>query len=222
MLEDEPPMRTLVLFAILALAHPGWGGDVETQHAFDVTLPVRHNLELMLHSRIRTQPGGLGFYQVRAGPVLSWDLSSRVSLLGGYYYAQKERKIDNDFIGGHRLFGGAEGTLWNARRFSVEQRALMERFLSDAAPDFNRYRLRTRWSAKGAVAPYTSHEFFFDAGGWRSNRHSAGVRWSLRRDLQMDTGYLYEHRRLGVGPNRHMWLSSFHWKKSARRADADP
>ncbi len=50
-----------------------WAADIETQHAFDVTLPLKPKLELNLHSRIRTQPGGLGYYQVRAGPIVSWD-----------------------------------------------------------------------------------------------------------------------------------------------------
>ncbi len=145
----------------------------------------------------------------------------RVTLLGGYYYAQQERKIDSDFIGGHRLFGGVEFTAVETRRLAFEQRLLTERLLSDAAPDFNRYRLRSRLSAKGAVAPYTSHEFFLDGQGWRSNRHCAGVRWSVMPAVQIDLGYLYEHRRTGVGPDRHMWLTSIHLKKSARRGVPD-
>jgi hypothetical protein len=214
-------MRLLVLALSAAVAHPLWGSDVETQHAFDVTLPLKPRLELIVHSRVRTQPGGLGFYQVRAGPTLSWDATGRISLLGGYYYTQQERKIDNDFIGGHRLFGGAELALMNTRRLSVDQRFVTERFFSDTADDFNRYRLRSRLSTKSSVAPYTTHEFFFDAQGWRSNRHSVGVRWSLLPALQIDLGYLYEHRRTGVGPNRHVWLTSLHWKRSPRRADPE-
>ena len=214
-------MRAIALALSAAFGHPLLGADVETQHAFDVTLPLKPRLEIILHSRVRTQPGGLGLYQVRAGPIVSWDAAQRVSLLGGYYYAQQQRKIDNDFIAGHRLFGGTELAVADTRRWSFDQRFLVERFLSDSADDFNRYRLRSRLSAKGSVAPYTSHEFFFDAQGWRSNRHSAGIRWSVLPALQVDLGYLYEHRRTGVGPDRHMWLTSIHWKKSSRRADPD-
>lgn len=214
-------MRLIALVLSSAAAYPLWSADVETQHALDVTLPLKPKFELILHSRVRTQPGGLGFYQVRAGPIVSWDAAPRMTLLSGYYYARQERKIDNDFIGGHRLFGGAEIAVVETRRLSIDQRLLAERFLSDATDDFNRYRLRTRLSAKGSVAPYTSHEFFFDARGWRSNRHSAGIRWSALPAVQIDLGYLYEHRRAGVGPDRHMWLTSFHWKKSSRRADPD-
>jgi hypothetical protein len=214
-----PPMA-LVLFA--AAAYPLWAADVETQHAFDVTLPLKPKLELTIHSRVRSQPGGLGFYQVRTGPVASWDAFPRMTLLSGYYYARQERKIDNDFIGGHRLFGGAEIAVVDTARFSIDQRLLAERFLSDATADFNRYRFRSRLGAKGSLAPYTSHEFLFDAQGWRSNRHSAGIRWSALPAVQIDLGYLYEHRRADVGPGRHMWLTSFHWKKSSHRADPNP
>lgn len=215
------PMRILALALAAAVAHPLWGSDVETQHAYDVTLPLKPRVELILHSRVRTQPGGLGFYQVRAGPTVSWDAAPRISLLGGYYYAQQERKIDNDFIGGHRLFGGAELSLMDTRKLSVDQRFLTERFLSNAADDFNRYRLRSRLSAKSSVAPYTSHELFFDAQGWRSNRHSVGVRWRFLPALQVELAYLYEHRRTGVGPNRHVWFTSVHWKKSSRGAGSE-
>lgn len=215
-------MRPSAFVLLLALGVSLGAASVETQHAFDVTIPLNRRLELLLHSRSRTQPGGLGFYQVRAGPILSWDATKRIALLGGYYYAQQERRIDRDFIGGHRFFGGAEFAVAETRRFSLDQRVLFERFLSDAAPDFNRYRLRSRLSAKGVVAPYTSHEFFFDALGWRSNRYSAGIRWSPLPALQIDLGYFYEHRRLEVGPARHMWLTSIHFKKKPRRADADP
>ena len=171
-------MRPLAFVLSVAMGFPLWADSVETQHALDVTLPLNRRLELLLHSRIRTQPGGLGFYQVRAGPILSWDATKRIALLGGYYYAQQERRIDRDFIGGHRFFGGAEFAVAETRGLSLDQRVLIERFLSDAAPDFNRYRLRSRLSAKGVVAPSTSHEVFFDALGWRSNRYSAGIRWS--------------------------------------------
>lgn len=215
-------MKPLAFFIGAAMGLPLEAASAETQHAFDATFPLHPRLDLLLHSRLRTQPGGLGYYQMRAGPILSWDATKRVALLGGYYYAQQERRIDRDFIGGHRFFGGTEVTVVNKRRFSLDQRVLAERFLSDAAPDFNRYRLRSRLSAKGAVAPYTSHESFFDALGWRSNRYSVGIRWSPLPALQIDVGYFYEHRRLEVGPTRHMWLTSIHFKRTLRRADADP
>jgi len=215
-----PPLASLCL--LLASASLLRADSLETQHALDATIPLSSRFELLLHSRIRTQPAGLGFYQMRAGPILTWDATSRVALLGGYYFARQQRAIDRDFIGGHRLFGGAEFDVAQSRRLAFDQRVILERFLSDAAPDFNRYRVRSRLTFKALLSPYTSHEFFFDAQGWRGNRHSAGVRWSPLRNVQVDLGYLYEARRAQVGPARHMLLTAIHWKKPPRRADPDP
>jgi hypothetical protein len=194
---------------------------LETQHALDIAVPLQPRLELILHTRVRTQPVGLGFYQVRAGPILSWDVSRRFALLGGYYYAQQERIEDREFIAGHRLFGGTEFNVVESRRLTLDQRLLLERFLPEAAPDFNRYRFRTRLTLKAPVAPYLSHESFLDRKGWRSARHSAGIRWSLARHIQIDLGYLYEQRRMDAGGNRHLWLTSIHFKKTPRWSDPD-
>lgn len=214
-------MRSIAFLLSAIAISPLWAAEVETQHAFDTTLPLKPGFELLLHSRVRTQPGNLGFYQIRAGPIISWDVRARLTILSGYYYARQERKVDNDFIGGHRLFAGGEIVVIDTRRLSFDQRFLAERFLSDATDDFNRYRLRRRLSAKGSVAPYTSHELFLDARGWRSNRHSAGIRWTLLPAVQIDLGYLYEQRRPNVGPDRHIWLTSIHWTRSSRPADPE-
>ena len=54
----------LLFQAVLAVS--AGAADLETQHAVDVTLPLKPVLDLIIQSRVRTQPGGLGFYQVRA------------------------------------------------------------------------------------------------------------------------------------------------------------
>jgi hypothetical protein len=122
-----------LLFPAALAVHAG-AADFETQHAVDVTLPLRPGLELILHSRVRTQPGGLGLCQVRAGPIVSWNASDRIALVAGHCYVQRERKADRDFIAGRRLFSGAEVAVASNRRLAFDQRALLERFLSDAAP----------------------------------------------------------------------------------------
>lgn len=219
---SQPPTRArLALILPLLLAWPADAADLETQHALDVALPVKPKLELILHTRIRTQPGGLGFYQGRVGPVLNWAASRRIDLLAGYYYARQQRKADRDFVAGHRFFGGAEVAAASYRRLSFDQRALAERFQSDAAPDFSRYRFRGRFSVQAPVSPYTGHEFFLDSRGWRSTRHSAGIRWSPIPGVQIDLGYLFENRRADLGGDRHLWLTSLHFRKSPRRADPD-
>jgi hypothetical protein len=201
------------------MVYPLQAADTETQHAFDVTLPLRHNLEVMLHSRVRTEPAGEGFSQIRGGPIVSWGFTPRITLLSGYYFSGQER--EEDFIGGHRLFGGAEAAIVDSDRISFEQRFLTERFLSRVEPDFSRHRFRSRLSAKGVVAPYTAHEFLVDSEGWRSNRHLAALRWNLRPAVEIDVGYFYEHRRRNAGPHRHVWFTSVHLKLPSPRVEAD-
>ncbi len=209
--------RVFISFALLSLG----AAEPETQHGFDCTLPLARRWEVLLHARMRTQPGGLGFYQVRGGPVFSFDVSPRLALIGGYYYTQQE-VIDRDFIGGHRYFGGAEGRLWDGRRAVLDARGLAERFDPDEARGFARYRTRLRLSAKSTFAPYASIEPFFDRQGWRAARFAAGLRWNLAGPWEVDTGYFYEERRARIGFDRHMFMTSLHFRKRpGKRGDPD-
>jgi hypothetical protein len=206
----------LVLLAATGIA----AQQIETQHGFDATVPFTPKLDVLFHCRLRTQPGRLGLYQVRLGPIVSYDLTDRWTLLGGYYFAQQENR-DGDFIAGHRAFGGVEGALLRRGRAVVDGRALVERFVPDNAPNFNRYRARTRFSWKAAVSPYVGQEWFYDRKGWRSVRVSGGVRWNVARKVELDLGYFYEPRRASVGPARHMFLTSIHFKRALKRS-GDP
>lgn len=190
----------------------------DTQHAFDYTQALNRRWDLTLHTRVRTQPyHGLGLYQVRVGPIASWRATSRLSLLGGYYFARQQRRADDDFIGGHRLFGGADFTVVRNRHLAADLRGIAERFLSDAAPDFSRYRFRSRLSGRTRVAPTASYEVFLDRRGWRGDRYTGGVRWNVRSGIQVEVGYLYEHRRPDVGPHRHILTTSLQFRRANRR-----
>ncbi len=119
-------LQRILLFLWLASEGSQLCAQTETQHALDLSVRLRQRLDLVLHSRIRTQPGRLGFYQIRSGPILEYSAAG-VKWIGGYYYTQQESS-EEDFIGGHRFFGGAEGRLWNVRRASGDLRMLAERF----------------------------------------------------------------------------------------------
>ena len=43
-------------------------------------------------------------------------------------------------------------------------------------------------------------------------RYSGGVRWEAGEQFEMDIGYFYEARRPDAGHNRHMFLTSFHFR----------
>ncbi len=213
-------LHVLTLAALLLTGRKA-GAQTETQHGFDGSLRLAPRLDLVLHARIRTQPGRLGLYQARAGPILEYSWNSRFRLIAGYYYAQQENSQE-DFIGGHRWFGGGEARVWSAVRARADVRFLAERFELAQGRDFARYRVRARVSGNRAVAPYGSVENFLDAGGWRSTRYAAGVRVGNGTRLSFDVGYFLEPRRADVGPTRHMFMTGVHWNfRTRRKADPD-
>jgi hypothetical protein len=190
--------------------------QTETQHAFDGSIRLSPRLDVVLHARVRTQPGLLGFYQGRMGPIFEYSVAGRLALIGGYYYARQENS-EKDFIGGHRWFGGGEGSLWNAKQTEADVRALAEWFDSAQGRDYSRYRFRFRVSGKRRVAPYGSVENLLDAGGWRSTRYAAGLRLGNGARVAVDFGYFLEPRRADVGRTRHMFMTGVHWKFGAKR-----
>lgn len=177
---------------------------------------------MILHSRARTNPGGRGLYQFRTGPIVEYAWRPRVTLMGGYYWAWQKNTVGASATGPtHRPFGGMEFDLSRRKSGEVDVRVLVERFVQPAA-SFNRYRQRLRWSSTRSWAPYVSGETFFDAQGWRSVRYSAGLRVSLTRRLECDTGYFYEPRRTELGRDRHMLITSLHFRFGAgKRPDPD-
>lgn len=184
----------------------------ETQHAFELTVPIADKFSLNLHSRLRTEPATQGYYQMRLGPIVTYRWKPKLSLIGGYYFGQ-QRAEDGDFVGGHRWFGGGESMLRRRARWEVDTRVLAERFGPRNASDFNRYRGRIRWSARGRIAPFTSQELLADHKGFRSVRLAAGLRFQVSKQVQAEVGYFFEPRRSDVGPHRHMWTTLFHFRR---------
>lgn len=215
-------MKLLPLaFSLMLAGMARLAAQVETQHAFDVSVRVTARLDLVMHARMRTQPGGLGYYQGRGGPVLEYRLNGWFKAVGGYYYAQQESRFA-DFIGGHRWFGGGEGSICSTASLQVNVRVLAERFALQQSRDFNRYRARVRLSGRRSVAPHASAENFFDARGWRSTRYAAGLRVGNGSPVSFDLGYFLEPRRADLGGTRHMFMTSFQWNiGSKRRTDPD-
>jgi hypothetical protein len=211
-------LRTAI--AAIACVLPLFSQVTETQHAAEATLSLSPKVDLILHTRVRTQPGGLGLYQGRLGPILEIDFAPRLSAIGGYYYTIQTDK-EEDIRGTHRFFGGLKGTALETRWIEAELRSMIERF-DGAGPGFNRYRHRLRLSNPAKVSPYAGVEMFHGAEGWRSTRYSGGVRWQTSDRFEMDFGYFFENRRNSLGPNRHMVSTSFHFRRRpGKRPDPD-
>ncbi|MEJ5368590.1 MAG: DUF2490 domain-containing protein [Bryobacteraceae bacterium] len=210
-------MKGAGLLPALALLCAGLASaQTETQHAFDGSIKLARRLDVVLHARVRTQPGLLGFYQGRLGPIFEYSVNGRFTLIAGYYYARQENS-EADYIAGHRWFGGGEVSLWSSKASEADARALAEWFDLAQGSDYSRYRFRFRVSGKQKAAPYGSVENFLDARGWRSTRYAAGLRVGAGARVTMDFGYFLEPRRADVGRTRHMFMTGVHWRFGGRR-----
>lgn len=204
----------LGLTACLTLIH----AEIQTQHIVDSSVKVGP-VEPLMHVRLRTTPEGGGIAQVRAGPILYFDLRERATLLGGYYYTRE--KDDNVWNTTHRSFGGVELAAWK-RKAEVDFRSLVERHTVIAAPDYTLFRNRIRISPAGKTAPYIGVEAFVDVHGLRSMRYSGGLRREITEELILDFGYFYENRHPRAGSDRHMLGTTIHWRDKSPRLDTDP
>ncbi|HBY62845.1 MAG TPA: hypothetical protein DEH78_23730 [Solibacterales bacterium] len=186
----------------------------ETQHVLEAGLRLTPKLDLILHARMRTRPGESGIYQARGGPILDYNVTPKVSLLGGYYLSDQKQSGQAGWDHSNRAFGGAEIDAWRHRLFTADWRSLAERFWG--GPDsFFRFRTRLRVVGTMRVAPAGSVETFFDVRGWRSTRYSGTVEVKLGHGFTFEAGYFHEPRRdEGL---RHMVQSSLRWRSPRRQ-----
>ena len=192
------------LFLLLFALPQTGAAQVETQNIFSFPWQAGKSTELMFHVRLRTQPGGEGFYQTRLGASLEQDVSSRIGLIAGYYFAERENEMA-DWEESSRYFTGFAHKLFEWKG-SWEARHLAE--YHDVPGRNNYYRVRHRggWEAPTRVAPFANVELFWDRDGWRSTRWQGGVAWRISPRVTVDAHYFYEPRRADVGEApRHMW-----------------
>ena len=205
-----PWARVLVLlqvvFALLFGEQSVEASDFWTWHGFDISPVKTSKFEWVLHTRVRTRSGDL--QQGRAGTILRFSAGGRVSVITGYYYGKEEDAVE-EWRNFHRIFSGVEGPVFQRGKVSVAARGLVERFISDARPDFTRFRQRVRYSTTDRIGPYAQGEWFFDAQGYLSGRYSGGLRWRWAASSWVELGYLYDVRRPEIGPPRHVFVTNF-------------
>ncbi len=183
-------------------------GEIWSWHAVDVTVLKTSRAEVLLHGRLRTGRSFGNPQQGRTGAISKFGLPVRGVLIGGYYYG-KEEDSAQDWQNLHRIFGGVEIPVFRNRGLSVDTRGLVERFFVPDDAQFTRYRHRLRLRTGRRLGPYVSTEWFFDAAGYLSGRYSAGIRWQYGESGTLESGYLYDARRPGIGEPRHVIVTQF-------------
>jgi hypothetical protein len=211
--------RFAALAALLwPLAAVNYAQITETYHTFDIDVPTAHGVNVTLHSRLRTQPRGIGFYEARFGPIVNWRMNSRSTLSGGYYFAEQNNESGYRIV--QRPFAGASTTILSTARTDLSARMVVERTLTPTAADYNRYRGRLRLGGTRRLAPYTSFELFLDRHGWRSHRLAGGMRAAVGAHWRVDGGYFFESRRTDAGGDRHVWTTGVVYEWERRREHA--
>ncbi|MCL5098903.1 MAG: DUF2490 domain-containing protein [Candidatus Omnitrophica bacterium] len=187
---------------------PAVAGEVWSWHTVDVSVVKTSRAEVILHGRLRTGNSFGTPQQGRVGVISKLPFPSIGSLVGGYYYGKEEDSSD-EWQNKHRIFGGLEVPVYGGHGVAIDTRGLVERFFVPDSPAFNRYRQRFRLRTDGRLGPYLSTEWFFDANGYLSSRHGAGLRWRCAESVTLEFGYLYDARRANIGEPRHVIVTQF-------------
>ncbi len=199
---------------------PPVAAESRTWHAFDVVVFGGPRLEAIAHARLRYDSVLGSLQQGRAGALARFRMCPGWTLIGGYYFGKEEDHLDR-WRNFHRPFAGLEASLL-ARDGGValDTRGLIERILGGSQGDFTRYRQRLRLTTDRRIGPYLATEWFFDAVGYRTSRHSAGLRWRLTRRASLEAGYLLDLRRAELGGLLHVITTQVNFDLRPRHRQA--
>ncbi len=185
-------MRWIALLLPLACGAQDWG----SLHIVNANLPLGEKLLLQFHSRLRTHDNFGDYFQSRGGAILSYRVLPKVSLIGGYYFADEEARSGarSDF---HRSFGGASFVLPSPSKVKIEARSLLERFVRTSRGDYFRARERMLLSfGTGKVRPYLQLEGLAQQS-IVMGRFGAGALFVMSGGRDVSVGF--EHRQLASG-----------------------
>jgi len=183
--------------------------DVESLHAFNVNLDFKPGWTLQLHTRVRTFENLGAYNQARGGPILIWQAKPRFSTLLGYYFLDQNTRVLHQPYTLHRFWGGGQYRLLQQENWSIDSRALLERFVSSRFRDYTRFRARLTLNRKTPVGMlFTGGEALVQQSAWYG-RYMAGLQWRLNSRLIFGTGY--EYRQALSGPNSHVISTFLQW-----------
>ena len=163
--------------------------DIESLHQFNAFFKPTDKLTVQSHLRVRTNENISSFFQIRGGPIATFAVKPRVSLIGGYYFIGQASRAHDDIDEFHRAFGGVSVALLKNSKFTLEARTLVERFVSTPSGSFirGRQRLMVQKQGKGLL-PFFSVEGL--AVAHRGTvRVGVGVVQQVSPKLQLLMGY---------------------------------
>ena len=189
--------------------------DIESLHQFNAFFKPTDKLTVQSHLRVRTNENISSFFQIRGGPIATFAVKPRVSLIGGYYFIGQASRVHDDIDEFHRAFGGVSVAVLKKPKFTLEARTLVERFVSTPSGNFmrGRQRLMVQKQGKGFL-PYFSVEGL--AVAHRGTvRVGVGILQQVSPKLQLLMGY--EMRQYTNGRVGHVLVSNLQFVQQRPR-----
>lgn len=188
---------------------PVLADDVESLHAFNVNLDFKPGWTLQLHTRVRTFESLGSFNQARGGPIFIWQAKPRFSTLLGYYFINQNTRVSHQPYSLHRVWGGGQYRLVQREAWSIDARAVLERFASASFKDYFRTRTRAMLNRRTPIGMlYLSGEALAQQNNWYG-RYSSGLQWRLNPRVIFGAGY--EYRQAPVGSGSHILATFLQW-----------
>ena len=206
-------MRNLAALALLAAA--AHGATFETWEAFDAELVSVGPTSVVFHTQFRQRQRLRDFFYARFGPVARHRLTSRVSLVGGYYFGEAEEERAT-WGNTHRVFGGVEAPFRTSFGL-ISVRQMVEDHFGGPTPA--EIRNRTQFQLSRPVREWTAFggtEIFFDQRGFMQQRFQGGMRIPLTSSYRMDVIYLFDARVRRAGESRHVIQAAFRPRSKER------
>jgi hypothetical protein len=183
--------------------------DVESLHAFNVNLDFKPGWTLQIHTRLRTFENLGAYNQTRGGPILIWQAKPRFSTLLGYYFLNQNTRVTHQPYNLHRFWGGGQYRLVQRENWSIDSRALLERFTSGNIRDYTRFRGRAMLNRGTPIGMlFIGGESLVQQSSWYG-RYIAGMQWQLNPRVLFGTGW--EYRQALSGPNSHVITTFVQW-----------
>ena len=189
----------LFLFGLLPALPSLSAADFGSLHQFNGAINTSDNVQILLHSRYRTDNHLSNFAQFRFGPVVNWTLTPKVQVQAGAYYLRQD--AGQGTVTQYRPWAGVQLRVLDKPVWKVDWRNLLERHFVEAAPNFTRFRTRGMVTyTRGSLQPYASAESLFYQGS-AVERFGTGMNFLWRGNI---LGVGYEYRGNVSGPGIHL------------------
>ncbi len=183
--------------------------DLESLHTVNLNFKLSPSLTVQLHTRTRTFEQLRTYNQFRIGPIISWQASKRLTLLGGYYQTSQNTRVIPDPYQIRRFFAGGQFRIAERRHWALDSRTVLERFISSRLTDYWRIRNRGILTVPSPIGQAFGSIELINQQGNPYGRFSGGLQWRIFKHATLSTAY--EFRDAVRRPSSHVLATFLQW-----------